>query len=155
MTDSKADDLVKVLVRIERDEDGYPPADHESLWATAIGDGHFKIDNIPFFATGISVGDVVEASSEQGALHYRRVVQASGHSTLRLIIYDEAQTPTVREHFRRLGCSTEQSHIPGLVAVDVPPSIALDALKRELDAGVEQGRWDYEEASLGTSGQPS
>ena len=51
----------RIQFRLTLDEDGYPPASGETLWATALGDGTYRIDNIPFFATGVSLGDVVEA----------------------------------------------------------------------------------------------
>jgi hypothetical protein len=40
------------------------------------------------------------------------------------------------------------SHLPRLIAIDVPPSVSLQELKKVLDAGQEQDRWGYEEACL-------
>jgi hypothetical protein len=40
------DQYVKVLFDLEQDEDGYPPAAAETLWAVQVGDGLFQIDNI-------------------------------------------------------------------------------------------------------------
>lgn len=149
MERTKDGNWVKVVVRLEKDEDDYPPADYENLWAVPVSEGLFRIDNIPFFARSIALGDVVSAVTEQGLLHFKEVVRPSGHSTLRIIVYDESGVPAVLEHFIRLGCSGEGSHIPGLIALDVPPSVPMDVLRRELDAGQAQQRWDYEEACLG------
>jgi hypothetical protein len=140
---------VKVVVALEKDEDDYPPADYENLWAVPVGQGLFRIDNIPFFAQSIALGDIVAASPEEGFLHFKEVVQPSGHSTVRLIIYDKAEVPKVIEHFKQLGCESEGSHIPGLIAFDVPPSVSWTVIQRELEAGHMQERWDYEEACLG------
>jgi hypothetical protein len=139
---------VKVFFELEQDEDGYPPASVESLWALPVGEGLFKLDNIPFFATGVAVDDIVSAQEEGGVLRYREVVQPSAHSTLRVIVYDEAEVARVRALFSEKGCSTELSHIPGLIAIDVPPAVSLEALKPILDEGRAQERWDYEEACL-------
>ena len=139
---------VKIFFNLEQDEDGYPPASVESLWALPVGEGLFKIDNIPFFATGIAVDDIVSATLEGEVLQYSDVVQPSGHSTLRVIVYDESQVAEVRALFKQMGCSTELSHIPGLIAIDVPPSVSLDVLKPVLDEGRAKDRWDYEEACL-------
>jgi hypothetical protein len=143
-----AEEYVKIFFELEQDEDGYPPASVESLWARSVGEGLFKIDNIPFFATGVAVDDVVAAIPDRGVLQYKDVVQPSGHSTLRIIVYEESQAAEVRALFKRMGCSTELSHVPGLIAVDVPPSVSLESLRRMLDEGRSQGRWDYEEACL-------
>lgn len=50
MSDPLTEHRVKILFELEQDEDGYPPASTETLWASRAGDGLFKIDNIPFFA---------------------------------------------------------------------------------------------------------
>ncbi|MFY0529330.1 DUF4265 domain-containing protein [Archangium gephyra] len=139
---------VKVLFQLEQDEDGYPPASVESLWALPKGEGLFQVDNIPFFATGVALGDVVSATPEEGAFCFQAVVHPSGHSTLRLAISEAADVPAVRALFEHKGCSVEQSHLPRLIAVDVPPSVPLESLRLVLDAGREQERWDYEEACL-------
>lgn len=62
--------------------------------------------------------------------------------------YEPSDVPAVRALFKQLGCSTELSHLPRLLAVDVPPSVSLDELKEVLNSGREQGRWGYEEACL-------
>lgn len=138
----------KIFFKLEQDEDGYPPVSVESLWALPVGEGLFKLDNIPFFATGIAVNDIISAEDEGGVLWYREVVQPSAHSTLRVIVYDENEVAQVRALFKEKGCPTELSHIPGLFAMDVPPEVPLEALKPLLDEGRAQERWDYEEACL-------
>jgi hypothetical protein len=144
MTGTSPDQHVKILFHLEQDEDGYPPVSAETVWAIAVGEGLYKIDNIPFFATGVAVEDIVSAKPDAGQL-------PSGHSTLRVVVYKHDEVPEVRGIFKQLGCSTEQSHLRGLIAIDVPPSASWDELKRMLDTGREQDRWDYEEACLARS----
>ena len=151
MTGTSSEHHVKVLFHLEQDEDGYPPDRVETLWAIEMGDGLYKIDNIPFFVTGIAVEDIVSAEPEAGMLVYKEVVHPSGHGTFRVVVYDHDEVPGVRGLFKQLGCSTEQSHLRGLIAVNVPPSVPWDDLKRVLDTGRAQDRWDYEEACLARS----
>ena len=148
MTEPRSGAHVRILFELEQDEDGYPPASAETLWAIEVGEGLFKIDNVPFFVLGIAVEDVVSAVPEEGVFRFKEVVQSSGHSTLRVVVYDPADVPAVHALFKEMGCSTEQSHLPRLVAIDVPPSVPLDELKRVLESGSEQERWGYEEACL-------
>lgn len=143
------DDMVKVVFKLEKDEEDYPPADYESLWAIPLEEGLFQLDNIPFFAQEVALGDVVSAVSEGGELRFQKVVRPSGHSTLRLIIYDQGEVPAVRKLLEERGCASEGSHIPGLISVDVPPSVPLARLRPLLDEGEAQERWGYEEACLG------
>jgi len=155
MSGSSADDMVKVVVKLEKDEDDYPPADYEGLWARPLSDGLFQIDNVPFFAKGIAYGDIVSASAEQKELRFREVVRPSGHHTLRLIIYDEGEVSSVIALLKNMGCAVERSHIPGLVSVDVPPDVSLAVLRPVLDEGEAQERWGYEEACLASSSPES
>jgi hypothetical protein len=148
MGSTDTDGMVKVVFELEKDEDDYPPADYEGLWAIPVGEGLFQIDNIPFFAQEIALGDVVSAIPEGGELRFQQVVRPSGHRTLRLIIYDKEQVPAVRKLLEERGCASEGSHIPGLISVDVPPSVSLAMLRSLLDAGEAQERWGYEEACL-------
>jgi hypothetical protein len=65
--------------------------------------------------------------------------------------YKNAQD--LRRKLRDLGCSSEISHVPGLISVDVPPDVALADVRSVLDVGQNQQLWDYEEATLGHSVQ--
>jgi len=143
-----SEDHVKVVVQLERDEDDYPPADSENLWADAAGAGLYRINNIPFFAKGIALGDIVSAEFEAGQLLFKQVIKPSGHSTLRLFIQDKAEVPALMELLVQKGCSCEGSHIPGLISVDVPPSVLLGEVRRLLEEGAEQEKWAYEEACI-------
>jgi hypothetical protein len=148
MSAPPTDDRVKVNVKLDKDEDDYPPADHEGLWAHPLGEDLFQIDNVPFFAQGIAWGDIVSASSNGQELRFLKVIKPSGHGTLRLIIHDEQDVPAVKALLEKMGCSIERSHIPGLISVDVPPGVPMAALKSLLDEGEAQERWGYEEACL-------
>jgi hypothetical protein len=144
---------VKIIFPLEQDEDGYPPVGSERLWALDLGEGRYQIDNIPFFARDLALGDVVSAVPEEGAeegvLRYDQVLQPSGHSTFRILVHDKAQVPEVCRLLEQLGCDTERSHLPRLVAIDIPPRVPLEAVREALAPGVSQERWEYEEACLG------
>lgn len=140
--------MTKVLVRLERDEDDYPPADTETLWARRLDDGTCEIDNIPFFAKGVSYRDIISIVEKDGQAAFDTVVRHSGHSTIRVIIFDQNETDEVRRLFRDLGCSTELSHLPGLIAVDVPPREDLARVQALLQEGFDHSRWDFEEGNL-------
>jgi hypothetical protein len=144
---------VKIIVPLEQDEDGYPPLGSERLWALQVGEGRYQLDNIPFFARDLAWGDVVSAVPEEGAeegvLRYDQVLQPSGHSTFRILVHDETQVSELCGLLEHLGCDTERSHLPRLVAMDIPPSVPLATVRQALSPGVSQERWEYEESCLG------
>lgn len=137
-------EFVKVVFRLEIDEDGYPPVSTETLWAQKEGDG-FRLDNTPFFARGVALGDIVHAVPVDGMLEYKWVIKRSGRGTVRVIMFEEAETEKTREEFRKLGCPSELSHIPGLFAVDIPPMDDYSAVRNFLDQGFQKRQFDYEE----------
>lgn len=63
----------------------------ESLWCTKDGD-HFVIDNIPFIAKGISLGDIikVEYDVDEQIYYFDYFVTFSGNSTVRIIFDDHS-----------------------------------------------------------------
>jgi hypothetical protein len=144
---------VKIIVPLEQDENGYPPVGSERLWALHVGEGRYQIDNIPFFARDLAWGDVVSAVPEEGAqegvLRYDQVLQSSGHSTFRILVRDEPQMSELCGLMERLGCDTERSHLPRLVAIDIPPGVPLGVVRQALSPGVSQERWAYEESCIG------
>jgi hypothetical protein len=149
----RSEHYVKIIVPLEQDEDGYPPVSSERIWALETSKGHYKLDNIPFFARELALGDIVSAVPEEGAdegiLRYQQVIEPSGHSTFRVLVYDETQVQEVCSLLERLGCGTEQSHLSRLVAIDIPPTVSLETVRQALEPGRAQERWDYEEACLG------
>lgn len=155
MDANESKEMVKVGFKLVRDDD-YPPADWEWMWASRVNDSTFKIDNIPFFAKSISCGDIVAAEQTNTGLIFRELVQPSGHSTVRVIVHRgdrnddrlRAVVDDVRQTLRAMGCSAELSHIPNLIAVDVPPEVPYQSVSAFLAQKERDGLLGYEEACL-------
>ncbi|HEX2767136.1 MAG TPA: DUF4265 domain-containing protein [Candidatus Limnocylindria bacterium] len=142
--------LVRVRFPLARETVHYPPASEETLWSEELGEGRYRVDNIPFFVRGIAVDDVVEATSGDEMPTFLRLLQPSGHSTMRVIVYDAEEVAKVREEFHLLGCATESMSNSRLIAIDVPPSADLARVRSQLERGHAEERWDYEEAAVAT-----
>ena len=137
---------VKILVHTKA-KDGYPPEEWEGLWATPIGGGRFKIDNIPFYAKNLSCDDIIEASRKGDEYVFRRVVDPSGNSTIRVVIYDLADESRVRNDLTALGCSAEGSGTPGLIAVNVPKT-SIESVLDFLENAFADEKLDFEEGAM-------
>jgi hypothetical protein len=124
----------------------------EAMWAVPVKNG-YKIDNIPFYAREIALEDVVSATCDSGGmLRFDRLVEESGHSTVRLWFAKgrEGDVPRVRQELRDLGCASELSDLPRLVAVDVPSSVPYEVVRPILERYEREGLLEYEEACLGS-----
>ena len=138
----------KIRFPLEPDSDGYPPVGAESLWAYECEPGLYSVDNIPFYVKGISSGDIVAADVYDGMLEFQQLVRPSENSVFRLILQNVTDVQKARDSFRQLGCSTELSNIPGLFSLEIPGSVPFEPVAALLDAGLESGRWEYEEGVL-------
>lgn len=135
---------VKILFQIG--DEG--PVDTESVWAVPVPGG-YKLSNIPFFARDVACHDIVSAvPSADGVLEFSGVVEASGHSTVRIAFESESDVAAVRETLAQLGCGCELAQARFL-AVDVPPRVPYAEIQAYLDEKVSCGVIEYEEACLG------
>jgi hypothetical protein len=143
---------VKVCFELER-EDDWPPVRTENLWARPVGDG-YELENIPWFARGVALGDRVRAERDgEGVLTVREKIAWSGRYTIRLIPTGDGpareQIQEIVAAFSLLGADCEGG-LPGfrIVALNVPPTARLSEIKALLREGEADGRWGWEEGCV-------
>jgi len=119
----------------------------ESAWAVPEG-LYYRIDNILFYASEYSLGDIVNVEDRKGELFVIELIKESGHSTVRIVFYDINDVVKTREYLKNLGCESEISDIPTLIAVDIPPNVDYKKIKAYLEDGTSLSKWGYEEACI-------
>ena len=142
---------VKIL--LEYESSAQTNREIESVWAMPVTDG-YQIDNIPFYAREIAVGDVVNTKTDiDGSLRFRSLVRPSGHSTVRLWFSKDSlhAVVSIRQKLRELGCTSERSDLPRLVAIDIPPTVPYKTARQFFIDGEKAGLFEYEEACLGSN----
>jgi hypothetical protein len=141
-------ELVKIHIRLESDA----PYETESVWAKPIGDGLFVLDNVPFFAYGLSLGDKVYAQrASDSLLEYSGVAEHGGHSTYRVFLADSvasARVETYWKQLRSLGCDREIA-TARLWSLDLAPSVNIFSVYCVLEEAEAEGVWSFEEAHVG------
>jgi hypothetical protein len=151
-----SDDHVKVHFRMDIDEDGWPPASVESLWALDLGDGTVRLDNTPWFVRGVASGDIIRVQpDDEGVLWAGETVQPSQNCTIRLIVLKDdgsaAARQSVLEVFHRLGTTGEGIEQFRMVALDVPPQADLPKIRELLEHGETKDWWHWEEGCVTTA----
>lgn len=144
--------LVKVRFELNSD-DQTQAVKGENLWAEQLGEAHFRIENTPFYAYGVSYQDIVAAERHHDILHFKRVVSRGGHSTYRILVkdpqgYESQSFVNGWANLAALRCSFEVAKRRWL-AVDVPALPDIFAVYRELEKGEEYGVWTFEEGHCG------
>jgi hypothetical protein len=147
-------DLVHVIFPLQADEHGWPPVRTERMWASAVGPDLHRLENAPWFATGVAEGDIVRtelrAADEWPTLV--ELVEWSGNCTIRVSPRDDGELRgdqgRVLDLFTALGAS-EGAGIYPLVALTITPDLDLPRIKALLLDGEQRGWWEYDEACVG------
>lgn len=121
----------------------------ESLWCIEVGNSYI-IDNIPFIAKRIALGDTIkiEYDEDEGVYYFDDFLATSGNSTIRLYFEDGELIEATREALEKLGCESEIFLARKIVAVNVPKLVNYRPVKKYLDDGESQSKWQYEESCL-------
>ena len=145
---------VKVRFRLTP-ANGWPPYETEGLWAEQLSEDTFRLDNIPWFVSGVSCGDIVRAlPCDNGEHIFDSVLERGGHATYRIILNDKvnSEAEDVRSFFsimKRLGCVYEGQD-GRAYSVDVPPEADRPEVDLMMRAAQGMGCWTYEKADDGT-----
>jgi hypothetical protein len=130
---------VRLLVALEHD--GGP--EDEWLWAEPLGSDRFRIESTPFFAYGLSHGDVVRAAGGGDMARLESVERKSGHRTMRIALdagwdLDRAELQQFLDELLALGC-TYEAMPPKIAALDVPPETDVGEVVARLQVQFRDG----------------
>ena len=108
----------------------------ETIWAVIVDKekGLYKLDSIPFYASDVAANDIIYAEFDeyQEQLTCRHTVEASGNSTVQVVILDSGNdTNEIREVFDLLGCSSER-YSERYFVIDVPGSLNYAVVQDKL-----------------------
>ena len=134
--------------------DGWPPVASERLWAFSLGNGLYRVNNVPWFVRNLAVDDVVSAEAGSDEVHpvFRALVEPSSHITVRVIVLRSGpllgELQPVVDVFAPLGVYVEGVQQYGMVALDIPPEAPLRQIHDRLLLGEAAGSWAWEEGRV-------
>lgn len=121
----------------------------ETMWVIPRGHDVYEIANTPFYVQGIACGDEAEGcENDRSELMFVRVLRSVGHSTIRVVMFDEGKREAVCKAFEDLGCQIEIADIRNLLAIDVPPTTSWESVQQLLNVLGSSGTIDWEEAAI-------
>src|SRR5215203_295190 len=133
----------KVLFRVPNEDGG---ANVETLWAYDLGSDEYKLDNLPYYAYGVSCDDVILApfDDDEQFPTFQKVVSKSGNRTIRIIFdlpFESGnESEALVNRLVTMGCDFEGANKKYIV-INIPPLVELDEVAKELiDADVA---WEY------------
>jgi hypothetical protein len=119
----------------------------ETVWAERLTKSRVKLKNVPLYAYDVSYNDVLNVNEGQAT----GVTIRSGHSTYRFFVRQGQIERALGNNWKvleGLGCTYERA-TEHLLAVDVPPESDIHAVYRALEAGENDGVWEFEEGHCG------
>ena len=129
----------------------------ESLWARHLGGDRYQLENVPFYAYDLNFHDVVEARplAPDQKPSVLRVVERSGHQTLRVFFSEAVPEPTRIERVRALAplAVTFERCGERLFALDLEPAANVETVRAQLDLWEAEGVLDYETCEARVSGR--
>jgi hypothetical protein len=124
----------KNLVKVRFDLPPESATPSETLWAEALGNQLYRLDNTPWFAKGCALDDVVRCEENEDDLpRFVEVVRPSGNWTVRVFVPDGAERASTKEEIfaflKQSGCVYEGYGVnKGLIAVTVPRAVDVETV---------------------------
>jgi hypothetical protein len=128
-----------VFFSVEQDENGYPSVGCEQVWCLPVERDRFVVEDIPFYARDVSMGDEISTELRDVERWFSAVVRPSRNTTIRAFARKPEIEKTLRPKLESFRGLTKKMEGSPLIAVSLPPSAdiagAMDYLDRESNAG--------------------
>ena len=82
------DNEEKILFQLFQDEDDWPPFSVESIWSAKLESHVYRLNNVPYFAKNISLGDVIRTQEIDGQEWFLEVQKESANSTVHVFCFE-------------------------------------------------------------------
>jgi hypothetical protein len=125
-------------------------ANVETLWATALGNDEYRLDNSPFYAYSVSWEDIIYApyNKTEERHTFQRVIKKSGNRTIRIIFETPAENGNSSDRILQrlvvMGCTYEGAN-PNYLSINIPAKLDLNIVCRYLIA--EKVQWEHADPS--------
>jgi hypothetical protein len=139
---------LKMFLRLQPDEDGYPPFAVEGLWVQQKAPGVVVLDNIPFFAKNLAPGDLLSVVEDDGGIWFGDLLKSAGSSVFRISAAHKGDIARIREELMDLGLPSEVDEKLLLIAFEVPCGVDIRPVLSYLVDNQESERFDFEEGAL-------
>jgi hypothetical protein len=122
------------------------PGKWEQLWSRQLAPTRFELCCIPFLASGLALGDVVETEPLEGReFVIARVAQPSGRRTMRVWFVDTSVAEDVAGRLAAVGALLEwRGSWSQLLALDAADDAMTHAIAEVLRPYEAAGRLNYE-----------
>lgn len=144
-------DSIRIKFELVPDGDGYPPIGVETLNASRLEENKFRLENTPFFVSGVAYGDIVEArQSLSGGYEFVQCLDESGFKSISIILLSESLDENLMDILRGCNAVIEYGEFNSMrmVAVSVPESFDYSHFRVLLNNFESEGLISYAELAV-------
>lgn len=120
------------------------------MWCQRSGE-YYILDNIPFIAKNISYGDTFAAEYDDtdGKYYFDHLVEESGNSTIRVLVFDKKEYQEVIEELHeKFKLETEELEVKNIIIINVEKDQEYRPIWEYLRFGEDNGRFTFQESCL-------
>ncbi|UQX89257.1 DUF4265 domain-containing protein [Jatrophihabitans telluris] len=139
------------ILRLSLADDGLPGR-YEQMWTRTDDKVNFELCCIPFFTYGLSLGDVLTTTDDDGSY---KIVSKGGHRTIRFAIQNETFLHEAHDSLHGsiagTGCLVEfRGHMLGYGAIDIVEDRQSEVVRGLLSPLAEQGllMWEWADPAV-------
>jgi hypothetical protein len=114
----------------------------EKVDAVKVGK-YYKLLHVPAFAPNIAYGDIVKVEFEDDEFHFDELIEESGYSVARIVIWK----PEFKEHIittlTDLGCGVNTHIADNYLVVSIPPDLSYKPVRTLLFNHESSGNIDF------------
>ena len=118
-----SDDEQKILFQLFQDEDDWPPFSVESIWSAKLESHVYRLNNVPYFAKNISIGDVIRTQEIDEQEWFLEVQKESANSTVHVFCFDKVKRDNLQTWAKLNHCTWEYAFKQQYIALSIPPDV--------------------------------
>lgn len=90
---------------------------------------YYKLTQVPAFAPNIAYGDIVKVEFDEGEYHFEELIEESGFSVARIVIW----RPEAKQHIiailEEFGCGLNTHLADNFIVLSIPPGISYKPIR--------------------------
>ena len=103
----------------------------ERVDAKRVGE-YYRLIHVPAFAPNIAYGDIVKVELENGQFHFDELIEESGYSVARLVIWNQESKDRITSYLKDYGCGVNTHIADNYVVVSIPPEVFYPPIREFL-----------------------
>ena len=104
---------------------------------------YYRLVHVPAFAPNIAYGDIVKVEFEEGEFHFDELIEESGFSVARIVIWKFETKDRIISVLNDFGCGVNTHLSDNYIVVSIPPQLLYNPIRSFLFSEESNGNIDF------------